>query len=158
MQKSRLLAAAAVAILTIVSCPTFACGESLFRVGKGMVYREYTAPLPGNIVVVAQSESDLAFLDLLAAAGHHVTVVPTAHELSGQLANQEFDIILAPFGDRDLVVQQMSGSLATYLPVAQYDSEEPQLARQLYPEYLESNDSLKHFLKVIHKTLKHRQA
>jgi hypothetical protein len=52
----------------------------------------------------------------------------------------------------------MSGSLATYLPVAQYDSEEPQLARQLYPEYLESNDSLKHFLKVIHKTLKHRQA
>ena len=158
MHKSRLLTASAVLLLTIAASPAFACGESLFRVGKGMAYREYTAPLPGNIVVVAQSENDLAFLDLLAAAGHSITVVPTAHELSEQLANQDFDIILAPFGDRDLVVQEMGASHATYLPVAQYDSEEPREARKLYPEYLESNDSLKHFLKVIHKTLKHRQA
>jgi hypothetical protein len=158
MKMTQLLVVGAVLLLAFATSPAQACGESLFRVGKGMAYREYTAPLPGSIVVVAQSESDLAFLELLAAAGHDITVVPTAHELSDQLANGEFDIILAPFGDRDLVAEESSGSLATYLPVAQYDSDEPLQARELYPEYLESNDSLKHFLKVIHKTLKHRQA
>lgn len=158
MRKSRLLAAGIVLMAGCAASPLFACGESLFRVGKGMTYREYTAPLPGTIVVVAQSEGDLAFIDLLARAGHDITVVPTAYELSEQLASHHFDIVMAPFGDREIVASEMAGNSATYLPVAQYGSEEVKQARALYPESLDSNDSLKHFLKVIHKTLKHRQA
>ena len=158
IQKSRLRAAGIVLMLSCAASPLFACGESLFRVGKGMAYREYTAPLPGVIVVVAQSQGDLDFIDLLARAGHDITVVPTAYELSEQLASGKFDIVMAPFGDREIVASEMAGSAATFLPVAQYGSDEVKQARALYPVSLDSNDSLKHFLKVIHKTLKHRQA
>jgi hypothetical protein len=157
-QKSRLLAAGAVLFLTVAASPAFACGESLFRVGKGMAYREYTAPLPGTIVVVAQSEEDLEFLKLLSAAGHDITVVPTADQLSEQLANRSFDIVMAPFGDREIVARELAGNPATYLPVAEYGSEEVKMARKLFPESLDNHDSLKQFLRVIHKTLKHRQA
>jgi hypothetical protein len=32
-----------------------ACGDSLYRVGKGVSYRVYTAPLPGSVLVYGQS-------------------------------------------------------------------------------------------------------
>ena len=32
---------------SLFALEAFACGDSLYRVGKGVSYRVYTAPLPG---------------------------------------------------------------------------------------------------------------
>lgn len=34
-----------------------ACGESLFHVGKGVAFRQYKAPLPGNIIAIARTDA-----------------------------------------------------------------------------------------------------
>ena len=64
-------------ILSLLAGNALACGESLFRVGKGVAFRQYTAPLPGTILVVARTESELQLVQQLVAAGHdvHVTFV-----------------------------------------------------------------------------------
>ncbi len=44
-------------VAALVSQPAFGRGESLFQVGKGLTFREYTAPLPDNILSVARTEN-----------------------------------------------------------------------------------------------------
>ena len=46
-----------IALLALVlTGQAVACGDSLYRVGKGVAYRVYTAPLPGNVLVYGNSE------------------------------------------------------------------------------------------------------
>ncbi|MDX1480535.1 MAG: hypothetical protein R3315_02605 [Woeseiaceae bacterium] len=155
--KKFLLAPAIAAVLTsLAASPVLACGESLFRVGKGLTYREYTAPLPGNIVVVANTESELAMAEALAAAGHHVHVVPDAGQISKALAEHEADLVLSYFDSESIVSQQIAGSGTSFLPVTRDDSGIDARARYTY--VLASEDSLKTFLKTIHRSLRERQS
>ena len=142
-------------VLSLVSLDAAACGESLFRVGKGMSYRAHTAPLPGNVIVVTQTQAHKDFADRLAAAGHHVQTVDDASELSAALSRGEFDVVVAKFSDREIVAEQFASSAtrAAYLPVTVDESEEG-LAKQLYDKPLAESDSFTDFLKAIHKTLK----
>ena len=60
----------------VFSINTFACGDSLYRVGKGVSYRVYTAPLPGSVLVYGQSEGAKVLAEALAAqVGIHAQVV-----------------------------------------------------------------------------------
>lgn len=149
------LLAGTVTALSLISLDAAACGESLFRVGKGMSYRAHTAPLPGNVIVVAQTEAHKAFAERLAAAGHNVRMVDDASDLSEALSQGEFDIVLAQFSDRDVVAEQFASTAtsATYLPVTAEKSEEA-LAKELYRRPLAESDSFTDFLKAIHKALK----
>jgi hypothetical protein len=146
-------------LLSLVSgvSDTYACGESLFRVGKGVNYREYTAPLPGNIIVVANTEGELFMAERIAAAGHHVKVISSADEISETLDQEDFDIVLALYKQRDIVESEINRFPVTYLPVATEGSIEQKQARDSYKESLSTDDSVKQFLKTIHKTLKERQ-
>ena len=38
-----------------MAADTHACGDSLYRVGKGISFRVYTAPLPGSVPKITSS-------------------------------------------------------------------------------------------------------
>lgn len=139
--------------LFMVSSSAFACGESLFRVGKGVSFREYTAPLPGNILVVASTPAELAMVERLAAAGHDITVVSAASQISEKITSQQYDVVLAYFSERTTVESQLASSAVAYIPVAIGKPEASQ-AKSEYERSLRNDDSVKTFLKTIHRTLK----
>jgi hypothetical protein len=132
-----------------------ACGESLFRVGKGALYRGQVAPLPARIMMVASNDESRGLAERLAAAGHHVHTVSEPGQLAAELAVEEYDVVLAAFSDRDTVTTQTAASRKTpvYLPITLAESEE-ELAAQLYGRTLRSRDSFLDFMRAIHKTLK----
>ena len=153
----RLHSVSAFVAACLVSLPATnasACGESLFRVGKGVNFRQYTAPLPGSILVVAGTEVELAMVEHLAAAGHDVRVVSEPDQIGDELKEHDIDIVLAYFSQRDEVSAQTSASSVTYLPVAVEGSDEESAAKHLYEQSLSSDDNLKTVLKTIHRTLK----
>lgn len=139
--------------LSVVSSSAFACGESLFRVGKGVSFREYTAPLPGSILIVANTPAELALVERLAAAGHDVTVVSQASQIGAKVNSQQYDVVLAYYSERSEVESQLVSSATTYIPVVT-DKPEATLAESEYERSLRNDDSVKTFLKAIHRTLK----
>jgi hypothetical protein len=149
------LTVGAVASLTVSSA--YACGESLFRVGRGAAYRAQTAPLPGNVLLVAPSAEAKALAERLAAAGHRVHVVETADLISDELQREKFDVVLASYNDRELVAAETNGAAAAYVPVATEEGQK-ELAAQSYERYLSADDDFTQFLRVIHRTLKASQA
>jgi hypothetical protein len=149
----------AVAALSLASFDARACGESLFRVGRGAAYRAQTAPLPGNVLLVAPSEEAKALAERLTAAGHHVRVVETADLIAQELRNDKYEVVLASFNDRELVAAQTAGEAGSpaYVPVATEDGQKA-LVAQSYERYLSADDDFTQFLRVIHRTLKASEA
>lgn len=143
-------------LLFLLPSVVHSCGESLFRVGKGVAYRDYVAPLPGNLIAVVENDQDRAFAQRLAAAGHQVTLVDSPEAISALLSKDSFDLVLARFDSHEAVDRELAGSKTSFLPVV--DAAQAKHARSLYDRSVEAGDSVKHFLVAIHKTLKQRQA
>jgi hypothetical protein len=148
---------AAVLAAAFVTADAFACGDSLYRVGKGVSYRVYTAPLPGSVLVYGQSESTQQLAEELALSGHGVRLVSSADELETELQYGDYDVVIAAYSDR-AAVESSAGAAAesnvTFLPVVQTDEEEA-LARQQYKRVMMAQqDEIKNYLKAIHLTLK----
>ena len=133
----------------------WACGDSLYRVGKGVSYRVYTAPLPGNVLVYGQSESAQQLAKALEESGHTVELVESEVDLSLEMSSGNYDVVIATYSDHraiDSAVQRAPGT--TYLPVAM-DKEEAEAAEQSYDRVMVADrHEIKHYLKAIHKTLK----
>jgi hypothetical protein len=143
-------------VSSLVTLDAQACGESLFRVGKGVAYRAQTAPLPGNVLLVSP---DTGLADRLAAAGHHIKVVATADQIAQELRSGKFDVVLASFNDREIVAQQTAGlsNAPRFVPVTTEAGQKAVAARS-YERYLSDDDDLTQFLRVIHRTLKASRA
>lgn len=155
MKKSIIKTTFASCILTLLAGNALACGESLFRVGKGVAFREYTAPLPGNILVVANTEAELALVERLAAAGHDIHVVSDPSEIGAELQNHQIDVVLAYYSERAVVEDEMSSvASVTYIPVAIDGTVEVSEASEQYQQSLSNDDSVLEYLKTIHRTLK----
>ena len=146
-------------LCTIVSFEAVACGDSLYRVGKGVSYRVYTAPLPGSVLVYGQSEGAKQLAEALAQSGHGVRLVDNQMDLTMELESGHYDVVIAPYSQHAAVESssELSGSVTTtYLPVALNGNEE-QIASQSYSKVMVADkDEIKHYLKAIHKTLKHK--
>ncbi len=140
------------AVSSLVTLDAQACGESLFRVGKGVAYRAQTAPLPGNVLVVSP---DSGLADKLAAAGHHTKVVTTPDQIAQELRTGKYDVVLASFNDREIVAAQTAGmsNAPRYVPVTT-EAAQKAVAAQSYERYLSVDDDFTQFLRVIHRTLK----
>ena len=96
--------ALAVALTTaFLSQGAVACGDSLYRVGKGLSYRTYSAPLPGHLLVLATSDAEKQRAELLAKSGHDVHLVASAEDLADELKNGTFDVVIAPYAVRGSV-------------------------------------------------------
>ena len=155
MKKHITLTTLAACILTLFAGNLFACGESLFRVGKGVAFREYTAPLPGTVLVVANSEAEMALVERLAAAGHDIHVVSDPSQIGEELQNHQIDVVLAYYSAREVVeVEMASNAHTTYIPVAMGGTPEVKEADQQYQRSLSNEDTVQKFLKTIHRTLK----
>lgn len=155
MKKNITLATLAGCILTLLAGNAFACGESLFRVGKGVAFREYTAPLPGSILVVANTQAELALVERLAAAGHDIHVVSDPSEIGEELQSHDIDVVLAYYSEREVVEDEMASMAGvTYIPVLMDGTQETAEASGLYQRSLSSEDSVLKYLKTIHRTLK----
>jgi hypothetical protein len=142
------------AIVVLFSVEAFACGDSMYRVGKGVSYRIYTAPLPGNVLVYGQSDSAKQLADALAQSGHGVRLVNDASDLESELATGAYDVVIASYDEHDKVEASASGT--TYLPVVP-SRDEAILAEDSYSQVMVADrDEIKHYLKAIHKTLKSR--
>jgi hypothetical protein len=146
------------ALLTgIITFNTYACGDSLYRVGKGVSYRVYTAPLPGNVLVYGQSEGAQLLAEALAQSGHGVHLVDNELDLAVELKTGGYDVVIAPYSEHAAVESnsEVSGSVTTtYLPVA-LNGDEEDIANQSYSKVMVADkDEIKHYLKAIHKTLK----
>jgi hypothetical protein len=146
-----------VLLATVFSVDVIACGDSLHRVGKGVSYRVYTAPLPGSVLVFGQTEGAKQLADALAKAGHGVHLVDSKEELEIEMVKGGYDVIIAPYSEHE-AVESSAGKVtsvgATYLPVA-LNGAEGDLAKKSYDKVMMADkDEIKHYLKAIHKTLR----
>ena len=140
------------AIAVLLAGNLWACGDSLYRVGKGISYRVYTAPLPGSVLVYGNTEGARQLADALAESGHKVQLVESQVDLSLEMGKGGYDVVIAAYSDHDTV--ESTASETTFLPVAT-SKEEAQAAGQDYREVmLADRDEIKDYLKAIHKTLK----
>lgn len=147
-----------IAFITLVfSLNAIACGDSLYRVGKGVSYRVYTAPLPGSVLVYGQTEGAKELAAALALSGHGVRFVDTEQELTDELSSGTYDVVIAPYFEHGTVEASagVSGAIKTaFLPVA-LSRDEAEVAHRSYEKVmLADRDEIKHYLKAIHKTLK----
>ncbi len=143
-------------IFGILSANTWACGDSLYRVGKGISYRVYSAPLPGSVLVYGPTEGARQLAEALSESGHSVELVESEIDLSLRMQNSHYDVIIAPYGEHNAIESTFgtTGITATYLPVA-LNKEEAKIAERSYDEVmLADRDEIKDYLKAIHKTLK----
>ena len=144
--------------ITLVGGSAYACGDSLYRVGKGVSYRVYTAPLPGSVLVYGEGEGAEMLAKELARSGHGVRLVSNDEELKAELGSGAYDVVIAAYSDQSTVVSgggSASGA-PTFLPVALTEEEEL-LAREKHERVmLAEKDEIKHYLKAIHQTLKQR--
>jgi hypothetical protein len=144
-------------LCTTISFDAMGCGDSLYRVGKGVSYRIYTAPLPGNVLVYGQTEGAKQLAEALAQSGHGVRLVDNQMDLTMELETGNYDVVIAPYSEHAAVEASSESSRSvttTYLPVA-LDGDEEQIATQTYSKVMVADkDGIKHYLKAIHKSLK----
>ena len=152
--QSRLIFLAAL-FVGLFAFDAMACGDSLYRVGKGVSYRVYTAPLPGSVLVYGQSEGAKQLAEALAQSGHGVRLVENETELNAELQSGEYDVVIAPYSEHSAVeASAAAGSGTEFLPVA-LDKNEAEVAEQSYSKVMVADrDEIKHYLKAIHKSLK----
>ena len=156
MRASIAFAVGALASVTFfTSIDANACGESLFRVGRGVAYRAQTAPLPGNVLVVAPSAQSKELAEKLSAAGHKVRVVDSPEQVAEEIRSGKYDVVLASYNDRQMIAADSSGvaKAPAYIPVATEDSQKAVAAKE-YPRSLSLDDDFTQYLRVIHRTLK----
>ena len=141
----------------VFATDALACGDSLYRVGKGVSYRVYTAPLPGSVLVYGASEGAVQLAEALAQSGHSVHLVDNEADLATELDTGEYDVVIAPYSEHAAVESNTKNTESvntTYLPVAETDDEE-KVAHQSYSKVMVAQkDDIKNYLKAIHKSLK----
>ena len=93
-------------------------------------------------------------VERLSAAGHSIHVVSDPDLIRDELQQHDIDIVLAYFSQRDIVEAQTADTSVTFLPVAIEGTAEVSRADDLYKRSLSNDDSVKQFLKTIHKELK----
>lgn len=143
----------------VFSVDAVACGDSLYRVGKGVSYRVYTAPLPGSVLVYGESEGAKQLAEALAQSGHGVRLVDNQIDLTTELESGNYDVVIAPYSEHDSVeasANNFQNLQTTFLPVAM-DNDEAKIAQQTYEKVMVGDkDDIKHYLKAIHKSLKNK--
>ena len=142
-----------VTIALLFSVDAIACGDSMYRVGKGVSYRVYTAPLPGSVLVYGQSEGARQLAEALAQSGHGVRYVENEAELESELSSGSYDVVIASYSEHDRVEASSAGG-ATYLPVVDTKDQAKTVEGDFEKVMVADRDEIKHYLKAIHATLK----
>jgi hypothetical protein len=143
--------------LVLVAGETMACGESVFRIGKGVHYRAYSAPIPGTLLVIARTAAERAIAEQLRQAGHKVLLVDSDDGLATELSQNRVDVILAPADER-AAIESSTAALSSppgWVPVFEPGKAVSQAVRSDYGRGVSSDDDVRKYLKAIHQQLKH---
>ena len=142
----------------VIGGDAYACGDSLYRVGKGVSYRVYTAPLPGSVLIYGEGESAELLARELARSGHGVRLVSTDKELEAELGSGAYDVVIAAYSDKSAISRDLNAAAdaPAFLPVALTEEEERQARKEYERVMFAEKDEIKHYLKAIHQTLKQR--
>lgn len=158
MRTMMMMAVLVAGALPAVSNDAIACGESMFRVGKGVHYRAYSAPIPGSVLVYARTDDERDVAEQLQQAGHNVQIVSSDIELAMEMQNQQFDVVVAPYSKREAVEEQSAQIAAhpDWVPVIEAGSADAKLAKSQYDHTVSVDDDIRKYLKAIHKSMKER--
>ena len=143
---------------SLLGTSAHACGDSLYRVGKGVLYRVYTAPLPGSVLVYGEGAAAEQLAQELARSGHGVRLVSTGDELQSEVVSGTYDVVIAAYSHQSTVESTVSlaANAPTFLPVALDPAEKAEAGKEYKRVMLAETDEIKHYLKAIHQTLKQR--
>lgn len=130
-----------------------ACGDSLYRVGQGIAYREYSAPLPGKVLIYARAPSAGDLATALARSGHHVRVVGDEIALGVELKTSAYDVVIAPYSEHTAVEGKTNNTTTRYLPIARSKAESDAAGKDYEKVMVAESHEVKHFLKAIHQIL-----
>jgi hypothetical protein len=102
---------ASLVILILLAAPVLeACGDKFLLVGRGLAFgRAYASVYPGSIVIYSEHASARErkkLHDNIRKAGHRVTLVTSADELSARL--QQTDIVIADMTSRRALDAQVA--------------------------------------------------
>jgi CheY-like chemotaxis protein len=160
MRKSLVVVVLSLSAVTTVATNALACGESVFRAGKGVHYRAFTAPIPGTVLVYARNDSERAVAESLREAGHDVHVVANDQELATEMQAQAFDVVVAPFSLHEAGTESaaQAASHPDVIPVLEPGSADVKVAKAEFDEVVMTNDDVRKYLKAIHHSLKERGA
>jgi len=158
MRKLILVAVLGAVAPTLISSEIFACGESMFRVGKGVHYRAFSAPIQGSVLVYARTDDERAVAEQLQEAGHSVQVVSNDVDLALEMHNQRFDVIVAPYSKRDEVEAQSAqiASHPDWVLVIDSNSVDAKPGKSQHRYTVSADDNIRKYLKAIHQSLKAR--
>lgn len=151
-----LMAVLAAGALPLITNNAFSCGESMFRVGKGVHYRAYSAPIPGSVLVYARTDSEREVAQQLQDAGHNVMVVSNDADLALEMQNQQFDVVVAPYSKRDEVEaqsEQIAGH-PDWVLVVDNGTLEAKEAKAQHMLTVSTDADIRNYLKAIHRSLK----
>jgi len=142
MNVAKVLSRLFLATLIGAPLPVLACHEVIVTMGKGLATQAYIAPNPANVLILytdASHDREYAGLDL---AGHHLTLVADMDELTEQLAQDRYDIVIAPLDLVDAVTSRVvaDGSVRV-VPVVSRDMRRDNGIRDRFDEYLVDGDS-----------------
>jgi len=160
MRKSFVVVVLSLTAVSSLSTTALACGESVFRAGKGVHYRAFTAPIPGTVLVYARTDSERSVAEGLRQAGHDVHVVASDDELAAELQSQAFDVIVAPIDLRGAVetTTSQSASHPDLIPVLDGTSADLRAVKAEFDDFVKFDDDIRKYLKAIHHSLKERGA
>lgn len=154
----KFIAFAIVAVVTMApfSSATYACGESMFRVGKGVHYRAFSAPIPATVLVFARTDSERVVAEDLRSAGHNVSIVASDDELMREMQGRKFDVVVAPYSKREVVEAQSPEVAAhpNWVPVVEKGSADQRLARTQFSNIVTTDADVRKYLRAIHRTMK----
>jgi hypothetical protein len=142
----------------LIAGNAFACGDSLYRVGKGVSYRVYTAPLPGSVLVYGEGAGAEQLAQELARSGHGVRLISNDSELQAEIGSGAYDVVISAYSNHAAIESRTSAAANTpaYLPVALDSQEESQALQDYGRVMLAEKDEIKHYLKAIHLVLKQK--
>ena len=148
-----------VTFLAMQVAPAFACGESLFHVGKGVRYRAYAAPIPGTVLVLARTPEEVAVAEQLRRAGHVVLLAESERDLADQLEQQDVDVVVAPVDAASATQVGSDGSISgvDWVPVYATTDNSAAAMGADFGHGVRSDDDVRKYLKAIHQRLKNQR-
>ena len=133
-----------------------ACGEMMFNAGKGLPFQSYIAPQPANVLVLWTDASYDTYYTELMRAGHQVTLAIDAADMERELAEHDFDIVIADFDALDEVPERVASNSAPgprLLPIVARNLRKSPQVSERFEQFLVDGASVGTFLIVINRVL-----
>jgi len=152
---------ASILILVLLAAPVLdACGDKFLLVGRGLAFgRAYASVYPGSIVIYsdpATARERKKLHDNIRKAGHRVTLITSAADLSARL--QQTDIVIADMAARSAIDAQVAAM--TIRPSLLYLVADSRQIRDSVPAdtgVVKNGEKPGRFLAVIEDIMKTRQ-